>query len=142
MPHVIYLIGSLRNPRITEIGVALRQAGHGVFDDWFAAGPIADDSWRDYEKARGRSYKEALTGHAALHVFRFDWTHLQAATAGVLVLPCGKSGHIEFGYLTGQNKPSFVLMDEPDDRWDVMYRFADEVCYTLEELINALHQTG
>lgn len=141
MSDIIYLIGSLRNPQVPEIGKALRAEGFEVFDDWFAAGPIADDSWRDYEMARGRTYAEALEGHAAFHVFDFDYHHLNRATTGVLVLPAGKSGHIEFGYLCGQGKPTFILMDQPPERWDVMYRFATKVVYTQEELIDAIHKT-
>ena len=38
----IYLIGSLRNPKIPEIGRQLRDLGFDVLDDWFAAGPRAD----------------------------------------------------------------------------------------------------
>jgi hypothetical protein len=136
---VIYLIGSLRNPQVPVVGQALRAAGHEVFDDWFAAGPIADDSWRDYEKARGHSFAEALEGYAAYHVYDFDYTHLNRATAGVLILPAGKSCHIEFGYLAGQSKPVFVLLNETVERWDVMYRFANKACKTVEELLDALH---
>ena len=46
----IYLIGSLRNAKIAEIANKLRSAGHEVFDDWFGAGPEADDFWQKYEE--------------------------------------------------------------------------------------------
>lgn len=131
------MIGSLRNPQIPEIGNRLRAEGFDVFDDWFAAGEIADDRWRDYEKARGHSYIEALDGLAAHHVYDFDHTHLNRATAGVLVLPCGKSGHLELGYLIGQGKPGYILLDNPE-RWDIMYRFATGVYLDLEDLCRAL----
>jgi len=39
----LYLIGSLRNPRVPEVAEILRWNGHLVFDDWYAAGPEADD---------------------------------------------------------------------------------------------------
>ena len=59
---MIYLIGSLRNTRAVLLGNRLRAAGVEVFDDWHAAGPEADDKWREYEQRRGRTYKEALRG--------------------------------------------------------------------------------
>ncbi len=133
----IYLIGSLRNSAIPGIGAVLRDIGYDVFDDWFAAGPIADDSWKEYEEARGHNYAQALKGYAAQHVFEFDKYHLDRADLGVLIMPAGKSGHMELGYLTGQNKPAFILTDNPD-RWDVMYRFADQVFFTLDEMLNHL----
>lgn len=134
---VIYLIGSLRNPEVPELAHEIRKkTGHEVFDDWYAAGPEADDKWRDYEKGRSRNYRQALAGLAAKHVFEFDLHHLDRAEAGVLLLPAGRSGHLELGYLRGQGKPTFILLDNPE-RWDVMYKFAT-VCFTKEELIENL----
>ena len=98
----IYLIGSLRNPQIPLIANTLRAHGHEVFDDWYAAGPEADDKWREYEIGRGRCFSEALQGYAADHVFRFDQYHLHRADVVVLALPAGRSGHLEFGYGVGK----------------------------------------
>ena len=112
MGKVIYLIGSLRNPIIPEIGNALRKSGFEVFDDWFAGGPEADDAWKRYEQERGHTYQEALGGLAAQHVFEYDFYHLNRANMGVLVLPAGKSGHLELGYLRGLQKPIFILLDD------------------------------
>lgn len=131
----IYLIGSLRNPQIPNIAKVLRLEGLEVFDDWYAAGPEADDYWRDYEKARGNSYLEGLQGLAATHVFEFDKRHLDRSEAGILVLPAGKSGHLELGYLIGSGKPGYILLDDPE-RWDVMYKFATLVTTSLEEIID------
>lgn len=140
----LYLIGSLRNPAVPQLAKALRENGHVVFDDWFAAGPEADDKWREYEQQRGRSYAEALNGYAAHHVFEYDRLHLDRAEAVVMMLPAGKSGHLEFGWALGQGKPGFILLDTPD-RWDVMYKFAEEngggVYETIEALIDAIHWT-
>lgn len=134
---MIYLIGSLRNTMVPEVAARLRDKGFDVFDDWYAAGEIADDSWRDYEKARGRTYVEALKCPAAKHVFEFDLKWLKASNAAVLVLPAGKSSHLELGWMLGQGKRGFVLLDSPD-RWDVMYQFATGVCSSVDELIVAL----
>jgi hypothetical protein len=131
---MIYLIGSLRNPSIPAIGTYLRELGFEVFDDWFAAGEIADDSWQAYETVRGRSYSDALDGYAANHVFSFDLHHLNRCNIGVLVLPAGKSGHLELGYLMGQNKPGYVLFDKVPERWDVMYKFASGVFFDVKSL--------
>jgi hypothetical protein len=123
----LYLIGSLRNPLIPKIGNELRDAGHEVFDDWYAAGPEADDYWKEYEQARGRTFEEALKGEAARHVFSFDLDHLNDAEAVVLALPAGKSGHLELGFAIGKGKPGFILLPPDSDRWDVMYQFGTVV---------------
>jgi len=129
----IYLIGSLRNPAVPEIANKIRDLGFIVFDDWYAAGPEADDKWRDYEKARGHSYKEALNGLAADHVYQFDLQHLNECDIAVLCLPTGKSGHLELGYVIGKGKKGYILLDNPE-RWDVMYKFAHGVFHNFKEL--------
>lgn len=134
---MIYLIGSLRNQEIPHIANALREAGHDVFDDWFAAGPQADDFWQAYEQQRGHSFREALAGKAATHVFGYDHEWLDKASAGILVMPAGKSAHLELGYLIGQGKPGYILMDKEPERYDVMYRFA-EVVFSVKELLQRL----
>lgn len=134
----VYIIGSLRNPVIPEVANQLRKLGHDVFDDWYSAGEKADDSWQAYETARGNTYQEALKGHAAKHVFGFDKSHLDSADVGVLVLPAGKSGHLELGYLAGRGKLTYVLFDKSPERWDVMYQFASGVCFSFDELISTI----
>lgn len=134
----VYVIGSLRNPKIPEIANQIREAGNEVFDDWYAAGPEADDYWKKYEQERGRSYVEALEGAAATNVFRFDKRNLDGADAVILVLPAGKSGHMELGYCLGRGTKGFILLEEGNDRWDVMYKFADGVFNNLPDLIAEL----
>lgn len=126
----IYVIGSLRNPEVLDVGNDLRDAGLEVFDDWMAAGPEADDYWKSYELRRGHSYKEALRGHAAQHIFQFDKYHLDRVDAVLLVLPAGRSGHLELGYAVGTGKPGFILLDQDykdEGRFDIMYNFSEEV---------------
>lgn len=137
----IYLIGSLRNPEVPKVGDAIRELGITVFDDWFAGGPIADDSWQEYEKGRGRSYRDALVGPAARNVFQFDHRNLEQSDAAILCLPAGKSGHLELGFMAGQGKFTGVLFPEEPERWDVMYQFANDVWFSKEEMLEALKKT-
>lgn len=134
----VYIIGSLRNPKIPELGNALRADGMYAFDDWYGAGHEADDQWLLYERTRGRSYEEALYGEAANHIFTFDKRHLDDSDAGVLVMPAGKSGHLELGYLAGKGAETYVLFDGEPERWDVMYQFANKVFFNQDELVSHL----
>lgn len=139
MGKVLYIVGSLRNPRIPELAWALRNAMPEVevFDDWYAAGPEADDCWKSYEQERGRSYLEALDGHAARHVFEFDKSHLDRATHVLLVLPAGKSGHMEITYAEyGTDAKTAILLDPEDVRWDVMYQFIPTILSADHEVID------
>lgn len=135
----IYLVGSLRNPKVTEVAAQLRKDGHDVFDDWMAAGPEADDYWRDYERAKGHTIQEALKGYAARHVFEFDKHHIDRCDTTVLLLPAGRSGHLELGYAAGKGKDTAIVMEGEPDRYDVMYQFANlGVFFTVGELIDCL----
>ena len=140
MGVTIYLIGSLRNPKIVESANVLREAGYDVFEDWHAGGSQADDEWQRYERERGRNYRDALTGYHAVHIFNQDIFHLNRAHGVVLVLPAGRSGHLEFGHEVGKGKPGFVLAEDQiePDRYDVMTQFATAICHSKEELLHAM----
>lgn len=135
----IYIVGSLRNPAIPKIANKIEALGIEAFADWYGAGERADDAWKEYEIARGRTYQKALNGYAAKHIFEFDLKHIQRCDAALLVAPAGKSGHLELGYATGLGKPTFYLMDNPD-RWDIMLQFAfvngGEVFFSEKEMLD------
>lgn len=133
---VVYLIGSLKNPNIPIIANKIREAGFEVFADWWCASDDADDTWKMYEQGQGHSYLEALNGYMAKHVFEFDKSHLERCDIAVLVLPAGKSGHLELGWSIGKGKKGYILLEEgTDPRWDCMYLFADGVFETINQLI-------
>jgi len=134
----IYMIGSLRNEKIPHIAKELRKLDFIVFDDWFSPGPEADEFWRKYEQVRGSTYKQALSNFAATHVFEFDKHHIDQSDIGVLIMPAGKSGHLELGYMIGQGKPGFIYFEEEPERWDVMHQFATHICVSMKELQNEL----
>lgn len=138
----VYVIGSLRNPQVPLVGNALRAAGFDAFDDWFGGGREADDEWQKYEKTRGRSYGEALSGYLAQNTFRLDRTHLERCDAAVLLAPSGRSAHLELGFIVGRGKPAFVLFPAEPERWDVMYQFCfmtgGDVVTTVDDLITRL----
>lgn len=107
----LYLIGSLRNREIVHLENTLRKTGFDPYASWMAAGPEADDYWQEYCTIRGLSYREALRDYSAQNVFEFDHTHLERCDAAVLVMPAGKSAHIEMGFTVGRGKPAWVLFD-------------------------------
>lgn len=122
---MLYLVGSLRNPRIPHIAKLLRdELNVEVFDEWWAPGKTTDEEWQAYETARGRSYLQAIGGYHAKHVFEFDKHHLDRAAAAVLAYPAGKSAHLELGYMVGRGKPGYIILDGEPERWDVMTQFA------------------
>ena len=140
---LVYIIGSLRNPEVANIAKQLRDHPEfDIFDDYMAAGPEADDFWKIYETNRGRTFKEALAGRAAGHVFNYDRAYLDLADVVVVILPAGKSCMIEAGYSNARGKKVFFLLDKEhvDGRYDVMKKFADGFYTNIDDLTTALHQ--
>lgn len=140
MPNRVYVVGSLRNPEVPKLAAELRELGifESVFDDWHSAGPHADDCWRDYEKARGHTLQQALRGTAARNIFNFDCRHLVRADIVIMLMPAGKSAHLELGWAIGRGAKGYILLDADPDRYDVMMCFAEGVFASREELFRAL----
>lgn len=136
---MIYLFGSLANPRILDLTKQLREAGHEVFSEWFASGEGADERWKDYFKQLGYSYQETLRSDFVDTAFNFDLEHMRRADVGVLVMPAGRSGHLELGWMLGQGKRGYILFpDGEPERPDLMVKLATKVLFSIEELLNEL----
>lgn len=135
---VVYLIGSLKNRKIIELANKIRSLGYDVFDDWIGPGEEADDKFDEYRKRRGLNYPDALNSFAAKHIFNFDKSHLNRADIVILVMPAGKSGHLELGYSIGKGKTGYILMDKEPERVDIMHSFANEVFMREQDLLDRL----
>jgi nucleoside 2-deoxyribosyltransferase len=135
-----YLAGSLRNPNIPEFANQITAEGFEVFSDWFSPGPDTDDFGRDYSKARGRSYREFLNSYAAKNVFEFDKLHMDRCDALVLLMPAGKSAHLELGYTIGRGKPGYLVFEEEPERYEVMIQFATQIFFSRQEFLNFLKE--
>ena len=77
----------------------------------------------------------------AVRGFGLDHAAMEWADATVMVLPCGKSAHLELGWACGRGKLAFVLYDGPDEP-ELTYRETYErgggIVVDLDELIAAL----
>ena len=135
----IYLIGSLRNPEIPNIAAQIRTYGINVFDQWYSAGPNADDHLRDHFLAQGMNHKEILQTAAAKNIFEFDKRHIEQSDALVLLMPAGKSGFLELGWGMGKGKKGYILYDKDPERVDVMFQFANGVFYSVDSLVKELN---
>jgi hypothetical protein len=58
----------------------------------------------------------------------------------VLVLPCGRSAHLELGYAARLGQQTAVLMLEPCEA-ELMYLLCDRVCLTVDELLAWLQES-
>lgn len=138
----IYLIGSMKNPKIPLVANRLRKHGFDVFDDWHATGPESDDLWQEYERRRGRSYIDAMKGVHAQNVFQIDKFHLDRCQVAVMIAPAGKSGHTELGYKVGRGDRAYILLDGEPERYEIMPNFATAIFMSEKLLVKELKRVA
>ena len=101
----IYVASSWRNHLQQGVVAMLRGRGHQVYDfreHGFGWDEIDEnwDSWTTHD------YVTALRHPIAEGAFQKDYRALRWANACVLVMPCGRSAHLEAGWSIGQGKPT------------------------------------
>jgi hypothetical protein len=115
----LYVASSWRNELQPSVVEVLRQAGHEVYD--FQHPPGGDHlgfSWSEidpgYDRWTAIDYIGALEHPIAVAGFDSDFDAMQEANGCVLVLPCGRSAHLEAGYFVGAGKPLWILLEEDE----------------------------
>ena len=137
----IYLASSWRNELQTSALFALREAGHEVYDFRNPAPGEKGFSWRDIDPdwmgwEPGR-FRDLLAHPIANSGFQFDWDAMLRADTGVLLLPCGRSAHLEAGYFAGAGKELFIVLNADKFEPELMYKMATQVCCSIEELLQS-----
>lgn len=146
----VYCASSWRNLRQPKVVELLRHEGHEVYDFRHPhIGPGAggegfrwdeiDPLWQYWTPAQ---FRAGLCHPLARDGFTSDRQAMAWADAFVLVLPAGRSAHLEFGWAIGQGKISILAFDPrpnaPDFEPELMYRLADYLCTDDLELLSAL----
>lgn len=154
----IYLASSWRNAHQPHVRDVLRENGHLVYDfrdplgggQGFKTGrnqlvPSAtafawseiDPSWQQW---RVRAYREILQTHMrAAQGYVGDLRGMEWADTCVLLMPCGRSAHLEAGYMKGRGKRLVIhFADEEGFEPDLMYLLADHMTYGDAELTDVL----
>lgn len=141
----IYVASSWRNDYQPEVVRALRELDHEVYDfknpkpgdDGFRWSEI-DGGWQNWTAER---YVAALQHPIAESGFKSDWDAMLWADVGVLVLPSGRSAHIEAGYFAGAGKPLLILLGG-EVVPELMYKMADSIHVGLGPLLLRLQEIG
>lgn len=146
----IYLATSWKNERQPEILKLLRSAGHEVYDFRNPYNRASGTScvlekgfsWSDLDPAwetwTPKGYRDAvLNGPIAAAGYLSDFRAMEWADACVIVLPCGRSAHLEAGYMKGRGKRLVFLLGEKAEP-ELMALMGDDLCVNVQELLAAL----
>jgi hypothetical protein len=139
-PLRIYVASSWRNEERQQAVVQLlRRLGHDVYDFRHPAEGVPGFSWSDvspqWESWTPEQQIEALTDPRALKGFARDYFGMIEADLLVLVLPCGRSAHLEAGWAAGRGIPTIVILAEGEEA-ELMYNLLSEPISDLEDLID------
>lgn len=136
----VYVASSWRNDTQPSVVSAVRAAGHESYD--FKHPPHGDkgfhwseidECWKDWDIIQ---YRHALEHPVACTEFASDWEAMLWADACILVMPCGRSAHIEAGYFVGAKKRLIILLSDGEP--ELMYKMADYLAEDIEDAIKAL----
>lgn len=138
----VYVASSWRNTHQPTVVEVLRGAGHDVYDFRHPPGgdhlgfkwSAVDPDWRRWGPY---TFRHALSHRIACAGFRADFEAMCASEAFVLVMPCGRSSHLELGWAAGYGKHTIVLLDGHSEP-ELMYKLADTIAVDLDEVLEAL----
>lgn len=142
----IYLATSWRNEFYPEVLAALIGAGHDVYDFRRPAKGNDGFKWEQVDKDYGQWTPEAyvyrLTSSViARHGFLLDMDALNWCDTCVLLLPSGRSAHLEAGYAVGAGKDVFVLIPNMKDfQPDLMYLMCHGLFTAGADMLHTLAQ--
>lgn len=139
----VYVAGSWKKSIMHEEVVReLRKAGFEVYD---YKHPTKDDNgfhWSDidtnYKNWTPFEFKNNIKHPIAENGFAKDFGAMMNADACVLVLPSGRSSHLEAGWFIGEGKPVLILLANGEP--ELMYKMADELCLNVFQLIKGLQR--
>ena len=136
----IYVASSWRNTYQPSVVRGLTALGYRVYDfrDHGFGWQQIDENWASWTPSEARGMLLHPTAQAG---FARDKAALDWCDVTVLVLPCGRSAHLELGYAIGQGKPGIVFWpsDEPMEP-DLMYALAQYIVVSSSELFHALEE--
>ncbi len=148
-PDYVYVASSWRCAMQPAVIYALKAAGIEAYDfrnppngAGFGWGEIMPSFDIDEQSADAKEYLAALDHPRGIEGFNSDFAAMQRADTFVLVLPCGRSAHLELGWAVGAGKRTAILLDpDPDTNTitpELMYKMVDHIALDAFDLLGWL----
>jgi hypothetical protein len=130
----IYVASSWRNNYQQDVVLYLRSCGYEVYDFKNPAPGVRGFHWSDidpdWKNWTPKKYREALQHPIAKEGFKRDKDAMDWADACVLVLPSGRSAHLEAGQMSGEKKLVCTYIPEdlrpPEMEPELMYKLMED----------------
>lgn len=143
-PKYVYVASSWRNHYQVGVVTALRSMGIECYDyrnpapgkNGFAWRAIHED-WQNWTPAQ---WRDALRHPIAQAGYALDRGGMDRADCCVLVLPSGRSAHLEAAFMAAEGKPVFTLALEAvePELMTLLLGPPENICVTMDELFDSL----
>lgn len=138
----VYVASSWRNEALQQNVVrALRAAGLDCYDFREPEPGVSGFSWSEidpeWQTWTAEQYREALLHPIAEEGYRRDMDAMERADTFVLVLPCGRSAHLELGWAAGAGKRTVILTNDGEEP-ELMAKMANHLVSSVPELLGVL----
>jgi len=90
-----------------------------------------DPGWQAW---RAADYIEKLNHPRAVEGFNADMNALRRATHALLVLPCGRSAHLELGWAAGAGKPTAIWTQDGQEP-ELMAKMCDLITDNVMDVL-------
>lgn len=143
-PRYVYVASSWRNMLQQGVVHVLRAAGIDCYDFHNPAPDNTGFSWREihpnWQHWTPAQWREALAHPIAQAGYALDKGAMDRADCCVLVLPSGRSAHMEAAYMAAQGKPVFTLALEPvePELMTLLLGPPEHICVTMDDLFDRL----
>jgi hypothetical protein len=143
----VYVASSWRNQKQPQVVADLRMAGHEVYDfrnppsgtgfSWSKLDPSLPVGPADLE-LDATTIIQMLTHPIADEGFASDMEALRWCDVCVLLLPCGRSAHLEAGWAAGAGRLTVGFLSDGEP--DLMWKMLDYLCHDTDSLLEVLLQ--
>lgn len=138
----IYLASSWRNKLQPDMVGFLKMHGHEVYDFRNPPNGVPGFAWseidQNWQNWTAQEYRDLLITHPiAARGYVSDLRGMEWAEVCVLLLPCGRSAHLEAGWFCGRGKRCIVLTQDGEEP-ELMALLATDICISPEEVIERL----
>jgi nucleoside 2-deoxyribosyltransferase len=151
LTQYVYVASSWRNPIHPDVVDSLRAEGIPCYD--FKRDEGAQFGWHEVmpdtyvpgsETMSVGDYLGAIEHPRAIAGYASDFAAMERADTFVLVLPCGRSAHLELGWAVGAGKRTVILLDASRTVMvpELMYKMVDHISPHILDLLAWLGGTS
>lgn len=142
----VYVASSWRNQHYDRVIEALKIAGHQVWNwrepptggNGFGWHQTGQSDYQHGDKIPPAQWRDMLQHPTAQVGFASDLAGMNWCDIGVLLHPCGRSAHLEAGWIAGRGKKVHVLAPEPTEPDLMVLALNGRFCLSRGELLEVL----